>query len=108
MSTDWLTIATVGDTDYYRVFDGSGEDYLYGIDNPKPWDSSCDGGRWEIVEGMTEEEEELFRKFKEHTEPFNDLVDQSMAIAARYSKLYRKEIDAYTVGLNDDETNDEK
>ncbi|MDD6763733.1 MAG: hypothetical protein PUD92_08960 [Clostridiales bacterium] len=90
-------IATIGDMDYYRVFDNSGEDYLYPRDNPRPCTGSCSGGRWEIVEGMTEEEKELDRNFKENKDNFNALADQSAAIAERYAKLYKSEIEAYRI-----------
>lgn len=96
--TDGKTyIATIGDMDYYRVFDDSGEDYLYPRENPRPCTGSCPGGRWEIVEGMTDEEKELDRKFKEGKEDFNTLAQQSVAIAARYAKLYKDEIEAYRI-----------
>jgi len=42
--------ATIEDSDYYRVVDDSGEDYLYSRTNPRPMDESSAGGRWEIVE----------------------------------------------------------
>lgn len=42
--------ATVEDNDYYRVIDGSGEDYLHPKINPAPLDGSSVGGRWEIIE----------------------------------------------------------
>lgn len=42
--------ATIEDSDYYRVIDDSGEDYLYARENPAPLDGSSPGGRWEIVE----------------------------------------------------------
>lgn len=86
-------IATVGDAAYYRVFDDSGEDYLYAIDNPKPLDSSSDGGIWEVVEGMTEEEKELFEKFKNGSEDYNTLAQQSVSIAEKYARLYEDEIE---------------
>ncbi|MBE6892455.1 MAG: hypothetical protein E7482_00380 [Ruminococcaceae bacterium] len=38
------------DDGMYRVIDDSGEDYLYSMTNPKPWDGSSDGGYWEIIE----------------------------------------------------------
>ena len=44
--TDGQTyIATVSDIGYYRVFDDSGEDYMYFQDNPRPLDGSSPGGR---------------------------------------------------------------
>lgn len=44
--------ATVEDSDYYRVIDDSGEDYLYPKDDPVPYWASKNGvkGRWEVVE----------------------------------------------------------
>ena len=33
----------------YRVFDDSGEDYLYSKENPAPLDGRCKGGIWEII-----------------------------------------------------------
>ncbi len=33
-----------------RIVDDSGEDYLYGITNPAPWDGSSPGGKWKIIE----------------------------------------------------------
>lgn len=96
--TDGKTyIATVGDMDYYRVFDDSGEDYLYPIENPRPCTGECKGGRWEIVEDMTDEERELFKKFKEGKEDFNTLAQQSVEIAARYAELYKDEIEANAI-----------
>ncbi len=96
--TDGQTyIATVGDMDFYRVFDDSGEDYLYSRINPAPLDGSCPGGRWEVVDGMTDEEKELDRKFKEGKEKFNDLANQSAAIAAKYAELYKDEIESYRI-----------
>ena len=38
------------DDGMYRVIDDSGEDYLYSMTNPKPWDGSSEGGYWEIIE----------------------------------------------------------
>lgn len=38
------------DSDYYRIIDDSGEDYLYSKTNPAPMDGSSPGGIWEIVE----------------------------------------------------------
>ena len=92
-----IYIATIGDMDFYRVFDDSGEDYLYSRVQPAPLDSSSPGGRWEIVEGMTAEEKELDRKFKEGIEDFNTLAQQSVSIAARYAKMYKNEIEAYRI-----------
>lgn len=86
-------IATVGDMDFYRVFDDSGEDYLYSKVNPAPLDGSSPGGKWKVIEGMTEEEKKLDRKFKEGKEKFNILAQQSLDIAARYAKLYQEEIE---------------
>ena len=37
------------DSDYFRVIDDSGEDYLYSKVNPAPMDGSSKGGRWEII-----------------------------------------------------------
>ena len=42
--------ATVENSDYYRVIDDSGEDYLYFKKNPRPLNGSSVGGEWEIVE----------------------------------------------------------
>ena len=33
-----------------KIYDASGEDYLYPKINPAPLDGSSVGGRWEIVE----------------------------------------------------------
>lgn len=33
-----------------RIIDDSEEDYLYPANNPRPFDRSSPGGRWEIVE----------------------------------------------------------
>ena len=92
-----IYIATIGDMDFYRVFDDSGEDYLYSRVNPAPLDGSSPGGRWEIIEDMTNEEAELDRKFKEGKEDFNTLAAQSVAIAARYAKIYKDEIEGYMI-----------
>lgn len=35
--------------DLIRVIDDSGEDYLYSINNPAPFDGSSKGGKWEIA-----------------------------------------------------------
>lgn len=88
-------IATIGDFDYYRVFDNSGEDYMYLRNNPAPTDGSSPGGRWEIVEGMTDEEKELDEKFKgAEGAVYNALVDETIKICERYAKLYADEIEA--------------
>lgn len=90
-----IYIATVGDMDYYRVFDDSGEDYLYPRENPRPCDGSSKGGRWEIVEDMTEREKELDEKFKtaEGAE-YNRLVDETIKICEEYAVKYADEIEA--------------
>lgn len=92
--TDGKTyIATIGDFDYYRVFDDSGEDYMYFRENPRPTDGSSKGGRWEVVEGMTEQERVLDEKFKTaEGEEYNRLVDETLEICAQYAEKYRDEI----------------
>lgn len=87
-------IATIGDSDYYRVFDDEGEDYLYFRDNPRPCDGSSSGGRWEIVEGMTEREKALDKAFKGAKGAwYNELTGESAAIAAEYAERYKDEIE---------------
>lgn len=60
-SGDGLTDGEVYDVinvdrgDMLRVVDDSEEDYLYPIQNPRPFDGSSPGGKWEIVEDYTGE-----------------------------------------------------
>lgn len=88
-------IATIGDSDYYRVFDDEGEDYMYFRDNPRPPDGSSPGGRWEFVEGMTDREKVLDEAFKgAEGARYNELADESREIAAEYAVKYKDEIEA--------------
>lgn len=98
--TDGKTyIATVSDVGYYRVFDDSGEDYMYFRDNPRPLDGSSKGGRWEIIEDMNARERELDDKLKKAVTPEerNALLDETIKICNEYAKKYADEIEAYRV-----------
>lgn len=94
-----IYIATVSDVGYYRVFDDSGEDYMYFSDNPRPPDGSSKGGRWEIIEGMNERERELDDKLKKALTPDerNALLDETIKICREYAEKYADEIEAYRV-----------
>ena len=48
--TDGKIYEATEENGFYRVIDDSGEDYLYSMTNPAPWDGSGPGGTWEIVE----------------------------------------------------------
>ncbi len=88
-------IATIGDSDYYRVFDDRGEDYMYPRENPSPVDGSSQGGRWEIVEDMDERERDLDERFKNMKDgEYNSLVDETIAICKEYAIKYKEEIEA--------------
>ena len=89
-------IATVSDVGYYRVFDDSGEDYMYFQNNPRPLDGSAPGGRWEIVEDMNDRERELYEKIKRATTPVerNALLDETVKICEEYAVKYVDEIEA--------------
>ncbi len=89
-------IATVSDIGYYRVFDDSGEDYMYFQDNPRPLDGSSPGGRWEIVEDMNERERTLYEKLKTAVgaDERNKLLEETVKICAEYAIKYADEIEA--------------
>lgn len=89
-----IYIATVGASDYYRVFDDSGEDYMYSRENPRPTDGSSKGGLWEIVEDMDERERDLDNRFKDMKDgEYNSLVDETIAICKEYAITYKEEIE---------------
>ncbi len=95
--TDGQTyIATVSDIGYYRVFDDSGEDYMYFQDNPRPLDGSSPGGRWEIVEDMNERERTLYEKIKKavRADERNKLLEETLKICEEYAVKYVDEIEA--------------
>ncbi len=95
--TDGQTyIATVSDIGYYRVFDDSGEDYMYFQDNPRPLDGSSPGGRWEIVEDMNERERALYEKLKTAVgaKERNKLLEETLKICKEYAVKYADEIEA--------------
>lgn len=88
-------IATIGDIDYYRVFDDSGEDYMYPRENPRPCDGSSKGGEWEIIEDMDERERKLDERFKNMKDgEYNSLVEEALEICKEYAVKYKDEIEA--------------
>ena len=96
MTNGQTYIATVSDIGYYRVFDDSGEDYMYFQDNPRPLNGSSPGGRWEIVEDMNERERALYEKLKTAVgaDERNKLLEETLEICAEYAVKYADEIEA--------------
>lgn len=88
-----IYIATVYDRDYYRVFDDSAQDYMYPRVNPRPCDGSSPGGKWEIVEDMTEEERELEKRIQAAVTPDEEnlLREMSQDICDKYAEIYAEE-----------------
>lgn len=52
------------DSGLLRVVDDSGEDYLYSSVNPRPFDGSSPGGRFEIIEDYDGAVAKLIAKYK--------------------------------------------